>query len=405
MKIGIDCRLWNETGVGRYIRNLVEQLLVIDKKNTYVLFVLSKDYEEIRSQLSTFNSQLIKVDIRWHSVEEQVKFPHILEKEKLDLMHFPYFSVPIRYKGQFVITIHDLILHHFGTGKASTLPLPLYRLKHAGYTYVLSQAVKKAKKIIVPLETVKYDVLDTFKVDKEKVVVTKEGVDDALYSSSERKRIEKLKEFSSRLRSNNNYFLYVGNAYPHKNLERLLQAYSQMVSNKDRMDSNRFSSLSGIKLMLVGKDDFFYKRLREKVEDMGLEDIVVFRHNVSDEELASLYAHAKALISSSLMEGFGLPPLEAMALSCPVVLADIPAFREVCGSAGFYFNPYSVAAIKEKMEYIAGITEKTRKEHIDRGLERVKEFSWKEMAERTLEIYSSLMVSNNNRIDSNKKHE
>lgn len=405
MKIGIDCRLWNETGVGRYIRNLVEQLLVIDKKNTYVLFVLSKDYEEIRSQLSTFNSQLIKVDIRWHSVEEQVKFPHILEKEKLDLMHFPYFSVPIRYKGQFVITIHDLILHHFGTGKASTLPLPLYRLKHAGYTYVLSQAVKKAKKIIVPLETVKYDVLDTFKVDKEKVVVTKEGVDDALYSSSERKRIEKLKEFSSRLRSNNNYFLYVGNAYPHKNLERLLQAYSQMVSNKDRMDSNRFSSLSGIKLMLVGKNDFFYKRLRRKVEEMGLEDTIIFNHDVSDETLASLYAHAKAFISPSLMEGFGLPPLEAMALSCPVLLSDIPAFREVCGSAGFYFNPYSVAAIKEKMEYIAGITEKTRKEHVDRGLERVKEFSWKEMAERTLEIYSSLMVSNNNRIDSNKKHE
>ncbi|HEY9665002.1 MAG TPA: glycosyltransferase, partial [Allocoleopsis sp.] len=161
MKIGIDCRLWNETGVGRYVRNLVDQLLKIDKKNTYILFVQSKDYEQINSQCSRFNVQLVKVDIRWHSLEEQVKFPKLLEKEHLDLMHFPYFSVPIRYKRPFVITIHDLILHHFGTGKASTLPAPLYKLKHAGYKYVLSQAAKHAQTIIVPLETVKKDVMGT----------------------------------------------------------------------------------------------------------------------------------------------------------------------------------------------------------------------------------------------------
>ena len=401
MKIGIDCRLWNETGVGRYIRNLVEQLQVLDKKNEYVLFVLSKDREQINSQLSTFNFQLVPVDIRWHSVEEQVKFPQILEKENLDLMHFPYFSVPINYKRPFVITIHDLILHHFGTGKASTLPLPLYKMKHAGYKYVLSQAVKNAQKIIVPLHTVRDDVLETFKIEEKKIVVTPEGIDNALYSSSDHRES---RSFGSRLRSNNNYFLYVGNAYPHKNLERLIEAFKLVLERSDRISSGGVPiglTPSRMTLVLVGKDDFFYKRLREKVEKMGLGDSVIFKHDVTDGELASLYKHANALISPSLMEGFGLPPLEAMALACPVILSDIPSFREVCGNAAFYFNPYSADAIREKMEYVNGITDKTRKEHMTRGLERVKNFSWKDMAQKTLSIYSSLMVSNKDRINSN----
>ena len=401
MKIGIDCRLWNETGVGRYIRNLVEQLQVLDKKNEYVLFVLSKDREQINSQLSTFNFQLVPVDIRWHSVEEQVKFPQILEKENLDLMHFPYFSVPINYKRPFVITIHDLILHHFGTGKASTLPLPLYKMKHAGYKYVLSQAVKNAQKIIVPLHTVRDDVLETFGILEDKVVVTTEGVDTNLISRmvSNKDRMDSNIFGKNSSNSGKGYFLYVGNAYPHKNLERLIEAFNKFV---DQRDSGRGQNDDSVmKLILVGKDDFFYKRLREKVEKMGLGDSVIFKHDVTDGELASLYKHANALISPSLMEGFGLPPLEAMALACPVILSDIPSFREVCGNAAFYFNPYSADAIREKMEYVNGITDKTRKEHMTRGLERVKNFSWKDMAQKTLSIYSSLMVSNKDRINSN----
>jgi glycosyltransferase involved in cell wall biosynthesis len=371
MKIGIDCRLWNETGVGRYIRNLVLQLQELDKKNTYVLFVQSKDYKEVISQVSSLKSQVVKTDIRWHSVEEQVKFPRILEKENLDLMHFPYFSVPIKYKRPFVITIHDLILHHFGTGKASTLPLPLYKMKHAGYKYVLSQAVKNAQKIIVPLETVRDDVLETFGISEDRVVVTTEGVDDKLEARSKKQELR-------------DYFLYVGNAYPHKNLERLIEAFSEVLRSKKQEVRSK-----DLQLVLVGKEDFFYKRLRDKVDKMGLGDSVLFKHDVTDGELAGLYKNAKGLISASLMEGFGLPPLEAMALSCPVILSDIPAFREVSGNAAFYFNPYSVDAIAERMNYVYGATEKTRQDHIKKGLERVKEFSWEDMAKKTLGVYNS----------------
>src|SRR3989344_536699 len=106
MKIGIDGRLWNETGVGRYIRNLIENLKEIDKDNEYVLFMRAKDIRELKPQYEKF--KVVQTDIRWHTLEEQIMLPQILGKENLDLVHFPYFSAPIFYKKPYIITIHDL---------------------------------------------------------------------------------------------------------------------------------------------------------------------------------------------------------------------------------------------------------------------------------------------------------
>src|SRR3989344_7264399 len=117
MKIGIDVRLWNETGVGRYTRNLIKELQKLDQKNEYVLFVLEKDVSSIRYFVSNKNWKITIANIRWHSVDEQIKFSQILSNEKLDLVHFPYFSVPVFYSGKFVVTIHDLIINHFSTGE------------------------------------------------------------------------------------------------------------------------------------------------------------------------------------------------------------------------------------------------------------------------------------------------
>src|ERR1035437_588767 len=150
MKIGIDARLWNQTGVGRYIRNLVKNLQEIDLKNNYVLFVKPADFENVKSQITNPKWKIIKSDINWHTVSEQVKFVLVLNKEKLDLVHFPYFSVPILYNKPFVVTIHDLIINHFSTGKASTLAYPLYLAKRAAYKFVIKRAAEKAKKIITP---------------------------------------------------------------------------------------------------------------------------------------------------------------------------------------------------------------------------------------------------------------
>src|SRR3989344_5912882 len=119
MKIGIDARLINETGVGRYIRNLINVLARIDRINSYIVFVRDDSWNPPNER---WEKRII--DIPWHSISEQLIFPWLLIKEHLDLVHIPYFNVPIFYPGKFVVTIHDLTILHFDTGKATTLPLP-----------------------------------------------------------------------------------------------------------------------------------------------------------------------------------------------------------------------------------------------------------------------------------------
>ena len=363
MKIGIDCRLWDETGVGRYIRNLVYSLQILDNKNEYVLFVLNRDRQEILKQVQNDNFRIVEADIRWHTLEEQLKLPQILNRGNLDLVHFPYFSAPVFYNRPFVVTIHDLIINHFSTGRASTLPFPIYSLKLLGYKFIMSQAVKKAKKILTVSSATKEEILDHWRVKENKVVVTYEGVDEKVRSSKSKvKSLVKGK-----------YFLYVGNAYPHKNLERLLEAFDGLNSD--------------VGLVLVGKEDYFYKRLKEKVQRMKLLDKVIFLQNVNDGELASLYKNAIVLVVPSLMEGFGLSALEAMANRCLVLASDIPALYEVCGNAAIYFDPKNSNDIAEKLMKALNLKNLQREEIKKKAAEWLKKFSWRKMAKETLDVY------------------
>ena len=363
MKVGIDCRLWNQTGVGRYIRNLVLELSLIDKENQYVLFVRPQDAEQVGRQIQNSKFKIEMTDIRWHSLSEQLTFGKILNKHNLDLVHFPYFSHPISYNRPFVVTIHDLIINHFSTGRASTLPLPFYYLKRFGYQKVLDHAVKNAQKIIAPLNCVRDDIVKTLNVPSDKIAVTVEGFDSSITKGEVSEKVSEV--------AKSPYFLYVGNAYPHKNLERLIEGFEKLNSKKE-------------KLLLVGKEDFFYKRLRkEKYSN------VVFLHDVSNAELYHLYANSIAAVTASLMEGFGLLPLEAIGSGTIPLVSNIPAFKEVCSDKAIYFDPNDTDDIAEKLQFIKGLTKKEREEIIQKGKGLLKNFSWKKMAEETLRIYQT----------------
>ncbi len=362
MKIGIDCRLWNETGVGRYIRNLVTELADIDKENEFVLFFKKEEYETYALPGKNFTKKL--AEVRWHTFKEQTAFKNILEKEKLDVVHFPYFSYPVGYKGKFVITIHDLIIDHFPTGKASTLWSPVYFFKQLGYKFVLRSGVKHAQKIITVSGATKQEIIDHYHPNPENVVVTPEGID--------RKFLEEKEE---KVDIPERYFLYVGNVYPHKNVDRLVEAFSQFI--KEHQDAH---------LILVGKEDFFSKQLEERIIKEKLHNILFYKH-ITDTQLSYLYTHAIALVAPSLMEGFGLPILEAMAHKCLVVASEIPAFLEVAGESAVYFDPYNVQDIANvlSLAYNKKIKDVMKKK--ESGLKRAKDFSWKKMAKETLGIY------------------
>ncbi len=360
MRVGIDCRLWNETGVGRYIRNLVLNLQNIDRKNEYTLFVLSRDYENVKSQMTNDKWKIVEADVKWHSIEEQLKFPTILKRENLNLMHFPYFSVPIFYNRPYIVTIHDLIQNHYASGHASTLPFLFYYVKRFGYKKVLGNAVAKAKKIIVPLACVKDDLINTLKVSKDKIVVTPEGFDSNI---KEGKVSENVLEVTK-----NPYFLYVGNAYPHKNLEKLIEGFKGLKS-----DTN---------LALVGREDFFYRRLEKKTNKN-----IIFLHDVSDSDLFYLYFHAVASVSASLIEGFGLFPLEALGAGSIPVVSDIPSFREVCDDLAIYFNPKDPTDIARKLMQASNLKVSERQDLKKKAEDWLKKFSWQKMAQQTLSIY------------------
>jgi len=363
MKIGIDARLINETGVGRYIRNLLSNLSQIDKKNEYVLFV--REANQMNSSKLVHNSwKVVEADIRWHTIGEQLSFPKILEKESLDLVHFPYFSVPIRYKRPFVVTIHDLILHHFSTGEASTLPSPFYYGKLAGYKYILKQAAQKAEKIIAVSEATKIEIVDHLGVSEDKITIIYEGYDKAI---DDKKPSITLPE---------KYFLHVGNVYPHKNIDVLVQAFKKV---KDLKAS----------LMFVAHEDFFLKKLKQKVSHEGLSERVVFLSSVSDEYLGYLYKQAQAVVIPSLMEGFGLPAVEAMANDCLVIASDIPSLKEVCGANALYFDPKNVDALAKYLNDVVELPKDAYQSLRSQGREQITKYSWKDMAEQTKRIYES----------------
>lgn len=355
-RIGIDARLYFQTGVGTYLRNLLHFLPeTAHESSEFYVYVLPQDRASI--SLSDRRFVLREADARWHSLSEQTTFYRVIMQDNIDLMHFTYFSYPIFYKRPFIATVHDLTPLLFKTGRASTLNPLWYEMKFWIFKKVLSTQVQYAQKIITPSESVKKQLLGVYGSDyASKTQAIPEGVNFELQEAEE----------SLRLKSEvgEDYFLYVGNFYPHKNVESLIQAYK----------------LSGIKtpLVMTGPDNTFSKRFKYIIEKEGIET-VRFIHDTDNGDLVYLYKHAKALINPSLSEGFGLPLVEAAYFGCPVIASDIPVFKELLGEDYTAFNPYDAHDIASALKLTTYKSAKLQ-----------QDFSFKQMAKRTMEAYSEL---------------
>lgn len=372
MKIGIDCRMYGlkHAGIGRYVENLVRELSKRqsrDKDFELVLFFRRKDKRRLT---------IIEADFPHYSFREQILLPLQLIKLKLDLVHFPHFNVPILYFGKYVVTIHDLIKHG-SRGRETTTKTPLfYWFKYLGYQLVFWNAVKRAKKILVPSEWVKGELVRSYKLNPDKVVVTYEGAEKKYQVLS-----IKYKVLSSQILKKHKitkpFVVYTGSLYPHKNIERLIEAIKLINLS---LVSYRLS------LVIVCSRNVFWERLKKKVEELEAEKFVNLVGFVPDEELVKIYQEAVALAQPSLMEGFDLTVVEAMTAGLPVVVSDIPVHREICGQAALYFDPYDPADIAEKIKFI--IKNEGERERLKKaGLEQVKKYSWEKTAEQTIKAY------------------
>lgn len=363
MKIGLDCRMLGpaQGGLGRYVEQLVHNLLRIDSHNEYVLFLCQANFSTIEVK----NPRITKVlaDIPWYSWREQREWPALLAAHHLDLMHFPHWNIPLAYRGRFVVTIHDLIMYHFPRPEATTLGPLKYWVKDRIARYVTKQVAKRAQHILTTSEFTKRDIIQTFGVSNQAITVTYQAPTTFPAPSP------------SAVTITAPYVLYVGSAYPHKNLETLVRAWREV----DSQTNGQF------RLVLVGAASQFYDRLEKLMATAQIPHIIRIGHQ-SDAELAAWYQGAAAYVFPSLYEGFGLPPLEAMQCGVPVAASDASCLPEVLGSAALYFDPTAPDDIARALCHI--LTDKVAaKTLIAAGHQHAAQFSWQKLAQQTLAVY------------------
>lgn len=372
MKIAIDARLYGleHAGIGRYVMNLVNHLVEIDKENEYHI-LLRKDYYEMLGLPKNWTKYL--VNVRHYTVREQVVLPKILNKIDPDITHFPHFNIPIRYKKPYVVTIHDLSKHRSKSKDTSTLPYYAFLLKRITYYRVIKTAILNSKSIVVPSKAVKEDIIQHYNSDISKIRVIYEGVDT--FSKKQKDSFDIGQNYGL----DRPYFIFTGNAYPHKNLPRLIEA---MVLLNEQEGEKCMLGISSSRSV-------FTVRLQEMISKIKAEKYVKILGFVPDEELYSLYKNATAFVYPSLMEGFGLPGLEAMQAGTPALVSDIPVFREIYKDKAMYFNPFDYTAIADSMKSALNLSKEKRNKLINEGKKHVEKFNWGKMAKETLEVYEN----------------
>jgi len=362
MRILLDARLYGleNAGLGRYLINLVAGLTRVDEKNNYTILLKSNYYNQL--QLPP-NWQKVKTEFKHYSWEEQIKLPLLMQHLNPDLVHLPHFNVPIFCSKPYVVTIHDMLMHKQKGKAATTLPLWEYGIKRIGYRIVFNQAVRGSRQIIVPSNTVKQELVSYYNLNPEKIHVTYEGVNEPEFGDI------------SKIKPDKPYFIYTGNAYPHKNLEKAMEAVVQL--NKEAV------------FVIVSSRNVFVERLRKLINKNNWQKKVILLGFVSDENLSSLYRNSLGFVFPSLFEGFGLPGLEAMAAGTLCLCSDIPVFREIYKDKAIYFDPQDISSIEESLEKVVTMPKEERSKMIESGKYFVKSYTWDKMAQLTLEIYES----------------
>ncbi len=364
MRVAIDARKLHDFGIGTYIRNLLRHLARSDRDTEYVLLCRDADMPVAHQLGENFRGVLERSPN--YSLREQAHIPYVLMRERPDVYHAPHYVLPPLVPCRSVVTIHDTI----------HLMFPQYLPNRGAYAYartLMWAAAKRSDRILTVSESSKRDIVRHFNVPPEKVVVIYNALDERFGAEPLPEEFARVRE---RFQLDHGFVLYVGNIKPHKNLVRLIEAF----------DGLRREGFDGLKLLIIGDEITKWPALRRAVHKYKLHKHVRFLGFQSDETLAVLYRLAAVFVFPSLYEGFGLPPLEAMASGTPVVTSNLSSLPEVAGDAALLVDPYDADAIRDAIRRV--LTEPALREDLRRkGLARAKQFSWEESVARTRQIY------------------
>ena len=384
MKILIDARMYGleYTGIGRYIVNLIENLKILptlseknpDAKQEFVILLRKKYF---KSLIFPENWKKVLVDIPHYSLREQLILPTVIKRENPDLVHFPHLNIPYLFSGKFIITIHDLTMQKQGLN-ATKLPIFIYLLKRIPFLLISNKAVKNAVKILVPSKATAIEIANYYDISIQKIEVTCEGYNYTNISNT--KFTGEMSILTNYGLVNKSYFFYLGNAYPHKNLEIVIKAVKDL-NEKKKMDA---------KFVIAGLKNGFRERLENFIHDIKADEYISLVGFVKDEELPILYKNSLGFVYPSLSEGFGLQGLEAIASGTTLACSNIPVFKEIYEFHAFYFDPKNIESISSTLYSIYNMGTEDKHRYIRSAQAHIKRYSWQKMAEETLSIYRSV---------------
>ncbi len=370
MRIGIDARFYGPRvgggGLGRYTEELVTALQAVDTENEYVLFLGKENMHECRITNAKFTKRM--VDVPWYSLAEQTQMPRHIALAKVNIMHYPHWNIPMFSRVPFVVTIHDLILlEDQASARATTQNAFVHGIKSIAHRLVLEAAIHRSKHIVAISEYTKRSILEHFRVPAGKISVVHNGVRPP--HGAETVSLESLG-------IDEPYILSVGNAYPHKNIETTLLAFRALCDSDART-----------MLVLAGKRDMFTKKLEAFVREIGIpQNRIRFIDTPSDAVLARLYTSAVLFVIASRIEGFGIPPLEALAFGVPVAASRASSLPEVLGETVRYFEPNDASALTALMRDAMHRPEQWERFRVP-GMRRAEGYSWKKAATAMRDVY------------------
>ena len=368
MRVAIDARKLHDFGIGTYIRNLLRQLARLDHDTEYVLLCQESDLG-VAAQLGP-NFRAVLEPSPNYSLREQIHVPWVVLREKPDVYHAPHYVLPAGVRCRKVVTIHDCI----------HLMFPQYLPNRAAYAYAKTTmwaAARRSDRILTVSEASKRDILHFFNVPPQKVSVIYNAIDERFSVAPREEDVNRVRE---RYQLDQRFVLYVGNIKPHKNLVRLIEAFAELRRSPD---------LEDVKLLIIGDEISKLPALRRAVHRHKLHKFVRFLGYLPDETLAILYRLANVFVFPSLYEGFGLPPIEAMASGAPVVTSNVSSLPEVTGDAAMLVDPYEVDSIVSGIRRV--LTDPSlAAEMRQKGFARAREFSWERSVEQTLRVYQEL---------------
>jgi glycosyltransferase involved in cell wall biosynthesis len=371
IRIGIDATSlpYQPVGAGNYIINLIRSLSRLSDDIQYVIFTHKSGYELINLPELACIEWWILTDKKpaLRLIWEQTVFPLLVKRARLDLLHSPHYTRPAWLPCSSVVTFHDL----------SFLLYPRLHtvVKRLFFSVAIYLSARVADAIITVSENTRQDALRILKVPLEQVFTVRLGVSEDFKRIVDRGSLRQVQE---KYKLPDKYILYVGTIEPRKNISLLLRAF-RLIRQK------RYSH----HLVIVGKLGWMYQEILHLIEGIGLKDYVRFTGYVDSEDLPALYNLAEVLVYPSVYEGFGLPPLEAMACGTPVITSAVSSMPEYISDAGLLIQPNEEALVKALEEVLNKPDLRT---HLSsKGIEIAANYSWKSTAENTVKVYRHVL--------------